>query len=262
MAGMTQSAEVNKAIQEIGRLAPAFATTTSYPYVITGDLNASELHSWKQRIRRTQRALTRQFFKNSPSHPITVWLFKSEDSYARYHQRFWGSIPGTPYGYYLPPKKRMVMNIASGGGTLTHELVHPYITVNFPQSPLWFQEGFASLFEQSRYDFSGNIFGMNNWRLGALQAAVSRNTLQTLTAMMKSSDQAFYGLNRSLNYAQARYLMFYLQSKGLLKQYYVNYRRNFASDPDGIGSLLEVTGVSNMATLEQKWRRFVLLQKY
>ena len=41
------------------------------------------------------------------------------------------------------------MNIATGGGTLVHEIVHPFVEANFPGCPTWFNEGLGSLYEQS-----------------------------------------------------------------------------------------------------------------
>ena len=40
-----------------------------------------------------------------------------------------------------------IMNIATGGGTLVHEIVHPYVEANFPGCPAWFNEGLGSLYE-------------------------------------------------------------------------------------------------------------------
>ena len=39
------------------------------------------------------------------------------------------------------------MNSATALGTLSHELVHPYMETNFPNVPSWFNEGLASLYE-------------------------------------------------------------------------------------------------------------------
>ena len=33
------------------------------------------------------------------------------------------------------------MNISTGGGTLVHEIVHPFIEANFPACPPWLNEG-------------------------------------------------------------------------------------------------------------------------
>lgn len=252
--------EVQRALDQIHQRAPSFKTEITYPFIVTGDLDSAELLKWKGRINRSQRALKRLFFKDDPSQVITVWLFKSLESYNQHNQKFWGMSPNTPYGYFIPASKRMVMNISSGGGTLTHELVHPYISQNIPKSPLWFHEGLATLYEQSRYS-GGNIYGMNNWRLYALQQRIRSKTLPSLTSMMRSG-QDFYGMNREIYYAQARYLMFYLQSRNLLVKYYDAYKDTAASDPSGIRILLDITQENSMAEFETTWKDFVLKQRF
>ena len=255
-----QSTAIQIAEKRVQTLVPSFLTEASYPFVITGDLTSKELLFWKGRIQRSQRALKGQFFKKDPSQVVTIWLFKNAASYSKNNQTLWALVPNTPYGYYLPSAKRMVMNVATGGGTLTHELVHPYIKENFPESPLWFHEGLASLYEQSRYS-GGKIYGMNNWRLRGLQDSIRKKSLPSLSTMMSSGDD-FYGVNRELYYAQARYLTFYLQSRGLLESYYKAYSGGVSSDPSGIKALLKVTQEAQMSTIESKWHKFVLNQRY
>ena len=70
----------------------------------------------------------------------------------------------------------------------------------------------------------------------------------------------FNGKDRETSYAKARYLMFYLQSRRLLKRYYRTYRDSVANDPSGIKALLEVTNESNISSLESKWVKFVSRQ--
>lgn len=43
--------------------------------------------------------------------------------------------PTTPFGYYSHADRALVMNIATGGGTLVHEIVHPFMASNFASSP-------------------------------------------------------------------------------------------------------------------------------
>ena len=50
------------------------------------------------------------------------------------------------------------MNISTGGGTLVHEIVHPFVAANFPNCPAWFNEGLGSLYEQSG-EVNGAIHG-------------------------------------------------------------------------------------------------------
>ena len=85
-----------------------------------------------------------------------------------------GNEPGTPYGFYSAKHNGLFMNIATGGGTLVHEIVHPYVEADFPNAPPWLNEGLGSLFEQSA-DRDGHIVGLTNWRLAGLQRAIRAN---------------------------------------------------------------------------------------
>lgn len=71
---------------------------------------------------------------------------RSKPPRRRHARELFDDAPGTPYGYYLPGHDAMIMNISTGGGTLVHEIVHPFMAANFPGSPTWFDEGLASLY--------------------------------------------------------------------------------------------------------------------
>src|SRR5438309_1027878 len=78
----------------------------------------------------------------------------------------------------------------------------------------WFNEGLASLYEQSSVG-DGTIKGLPNWRLPALQRAIRVGQLQSTAELI--SDLDFRAADRvGINYAQARYLMLYLQDHGQL----------------------------------------------
>ena len=51
--------------------------------------------------------------------------------------------------------------VATGGGTLVHEIVHPFMRANFPECPAWFNEGMGSLYEQCS-EVNGRIAGLTN----------------------------------------------------------------------------------------------------
>jgi len=79
-----------------------------------------------------------------------IWLFRDKASYATHALKTVSAIlRRRPYGYYSTQHRALLMNIATGGGTLVHEIVHPFMRANFPACPAWFNEGLGSLFEQS-----------------------------------------------------------------------------------------------------------------
>ena len=45
-----------------------------------------------------------------------------------------GDEPETPYGYFSAEHQALIMNIATGGGTLVHEIVHPFMEANVPEA--------------------------------------------------------------------------------------------------------------------------------
>jgi hypothetical protein len=147
------------------------------------------------------------------------------------------------------------MNIATGGGTLVHEIVHPYMRVNFPACPDWFNEGMGSLYEQSA-ERDGRIVGLTNWRLAGLQTAIRQRTLQTFETLVHNPD--FYGNDPGTNYAQARYLCLYLQEKDLLVEFYRKFVAQQKKDPQGWRTLQTVLGERDMTAFQKKWESWVL----
>jgi hypothetical protein len=61
-----------------------------------------------------------------------------------------------------------------------------------------------------------------------------------------------------VNYAQARYLMFYLQEKRLLQKYYRHFRDNAKDDPTGLESLKTAIAPQPLEDFEKDWRKWVM----
>jgi hypothetical protein len=72
------------------------------------------------------------------------------------------------------------------------------------------------------------------------------------------TESEFYGDNVGVNYAQARYLCYYLQEKGLLVKFYKDFVANQKSDPTGYKTLQNVLGESDMTAFQKAWEKFVL----
>jgi hypothetical protein len=149
------------------------------------------------------------------------------------------------------------MNIATGGGTLVHEIVHPFMEANFPDCPAWFNEGLGSLYEQCG-DRDGRIWGRTNWRLAGLQRAIRAGNIQSLETLCNTTSVEFYTDAHGINYAQARYLCYYLQEQGLLGRFYRKFRVNVTRDPSGYTTLQEILGRPDMAAFQERWQMFVL----
>ena len=234
-----------------------FSIVVERPFVVIGD---EPLETVRRRSRSTVRwaveLLKKDYFESDPTEILDIWLFRDGNSYEAHTEKLFGSKPTTPYGFYSRRHRALVMNISTGGGTLVHEIVHPFIASNFPECPSWFNEGLASLYEQAA-EREGRIIGLTNWRLAGLQRSIERGALPSFESLCAASTDEFYNSDPGSNYAQARYLCYYLQEQGLLAKYYHAFRKNAASDPTGSETLKTVLGEDDLDAFQQRWEEYV-----
>ena len=226
------------------------------PFAVVGDGSAKQVEARATgTVRWAVTHLEAAYFELPPTHIITIYLFETKDSYERHALELFGEAPDTPYGYYSPSDRALVMNIGTGGGTLVHEIVHPYIESNFPACPSWFDEGLASLYEQSA-ERDGQIVGLTNWRLEGLQEALRAKAVPSFETLC-ATGRGFYNDDPGSNYAQARYLCYWLQEHGLLHDFYRDFRAAVAEDPTGYATLAKLVG-PDMDAFRTRWEAFVL----
>jgi hypothetical protein len=240
------------------RLREPFTIVVSPPFVVLGDEAAARVNDRAEgTVRWAVERLKQEYFSEDPKRILDVWLFKDDESYRSHAKSLFNDDPNTPYGYYSDEHGALIMNIATGGGTLVHEIVHPFMETNFPRCPAWFNEGLGSLYEQSD-SRDGHIVGLTNWRLSGLQRAIRRGEVPSFQRLTATTSAQFYDEDRGTNYAQARYLAYYLQEKGLLRSFYQRFRANAERDPTGYDTLQEILGNPDMAQFQKQWQAFVL----
>lgn len=228
------------------------------PFVVIGDGGASTVKKIATGFLRRKTALLEQeYFDKRPDRVLEIWLFKDRKAFLAGAKKYFGHDPGTPFGYYAPDANALVMN-ASGLGTLSHELVHPYMEANFPDVPAWFNEGLASLYEAVG-ERNGRIYGYPNWRLPNLKKQIRNKTLPKMKTLLSTTRDEFYEADYD-SYAYARYLVYYLQEHGKLQKYYRTFRDD-TKDRTGITALETVLG-EKLETFEPKWREWVLAIPY
>ena len=237
---------------------PEFSVVIQKPFVVVGDEPPKVVQQHAdETIKWAVDRLKQDFFTKDPEEILDIWLFKDAPSYEKYTRLLFGDPPTTPYGYYSSKDNALIMNIATGGGTLVHEIVHPFIEANFPACPPWLNEGLGSLYEQCG-ERNGHIHGFTNWRLPGLQRAIRAGkvpSFKTLTAMDRN---AFYDDERGVNYAQSRYLCYYLQEKGVLVKFYQEFYTHRQEDPTGFKTLQKLLTQPNMDLFKKNWEKYVL----
>jgi hypothetical protein len=241
--------------------AEKFDTLIAPPFVIAGNTGPRQLAGYRDStILASKNALSAMYFKTPVDKPILIVLFADADSYKTLCLKWFDAKDLPHYGMYRHRDRTMLMNISTGGGTLVHEMTHALIAADFPDVPEWFNEGFASLYEQC--DIRNNkIQGFTNWRLPKLQEAIKAGTLQPLEKLI--SDDDFRNDEREgLNYAQARYLMYYLQQQGKLVDFYKKFRDTSDKDPTGIETLKAILKPEDLDTFDKRWQKWVLTLKF
>ncbi len=229
-----------------------YTIVVSPPFVVIGDEGAKKVSSRVSFVTWVIDLIEKDFFAKQPDKVIEIWLFRNEKTYRAGAKKFFDDEPETPYGYYSSEDDALVMNIGPGAGTLSHELVHPYIEANFPDAPAWFNEGLASLYEQPR-ERDGHMWGTTNWRLPGLQSMIRAKKLPSIKELVSTTRDGFYNA-RFDSYAYARFLCQYLQDHGKLRELYKRFSTD-TKDLTGQRAMEAVLGqdLASFQPVFEKW---------
>lgn len=237
----------------LARLSPGCQAVVEPPFVLAGDLTREQLRAhYRQTIVPTWRALTTCYFDRTPDRPVMIVLCANDASYQEHAVRLDGRQGAAYYGYYQRDSHRIVINVATGDGTLAHELTHALAQFDFAEMPEWFDEGLASLHEQSEINAAETeIHGLINWRLYYLKQAFHSGQLQSLHDLLRQGTVRS-GLE-AVDYAHARYFCLYLQQQGLLQPFYRKFREHAAEDPSGVHTLCELLRVESLDEVDRSF---------
>lgn len=222
------------------RLPDGWSVVVHEPFVLGGDCDAKRLsETYRQTILPTARALSIQYFDHPPTWPVTILLCSSDDSYRECQRRLKERERSEYSGIYSRTEHRVVINVATGDGTLAHELTHALAHADCASLPEWLDEGLASLHEECEFSSDGlRLIGLDNWRRTALREALQRGQLRPVTELatgrFATSDRA------AIDYAHARYFCLFLQQRRMLEPFYRKCRTHPETDPTGVLSLCEL----------------------
>ncbi len=243
--------------------AKGFTVVIEPPFMVIGDESPAMVKRRAEgTVRWAVKRLKKAYFTKDPAEILDIWLFKDDASYRKHAKEVFNHTPSTPYGYFSHTEKALVMNIRTGGGTLVHEIVHPFVATNFPGCPAWLNEGLGSLYEQSDSDRQGRIIGLTNWRLAGLQTAITQKRVPSFNTLCSTTDNEFYTQDSGTNYAQARYLCYYLQQHGQLRKFYHRFQADCKKDPTGYDTLTAVLGSRDMDKFKKDWEAYVMRLRF
>ncbi len=232
-------------IDQYKKTLPANISITKFRYFIVFSNLSPEItyNVIDKDIRLTIDAIVNNYINVKPDKVTPVFLFEDYDSYKKFSTNTFNMDEQdlSPYGFYKISKNVIVIRYVSWKGSPSHEVTHAMLQNDFPDIPSWFNEGLASLHEKSTYK-NGVLEGDFSWRILSIRRAFNENTYTDLETLMNTNDDELYSKKSSFYYAQARYLLMYLQQKGLLKDYYINFRDTYKKDNTGITQLEKITG--------------------
>jgi hypothetical protein len=263
-AALPEKLDYAQHLMELKKKVPAsgFTIVIQPPFVVIGDDSPETVRRYaEQTVKWAVDHLKAAYFRKDPAEILDIWLLRDKESYEKHCRAIFKHAPTTPFGFFSQADRALVMNIATGGGTLVHEIVHPFMAANFPGCPAWFNEGLGSLYEQSG-EVDGRIVGYTNWRLAGLQEAIAKKRVPPFATLCATTDRQFYEEDRGTNYAQARYLCYYLQERGLLREFYQQFTASHDTDPSGYATLQRVLGRKDMDAFQKEWEALVVKLKF
>lgn len=142
----------------------------------------------------------------------------------------------------------------------THALHHADMAARRQSHPIWLVEGLATLFETAQLE-AGQIVPLHSQRLGVIQSAIRAKRHIPWANLMAMNHPQFMQ-QAIIAYAQARYMLFYMLEKGLLKKFYDEYteKESYADDKSALRTVEVVFG-KPIGEVERDWRQWVLAQK-
>ena len=109
-------------------------------------------------------------------------------------------------------------------------------------------------------DFGGGIQifrkARQSWTIGYRYQHLSNANISHHNPGMDSN--AFYNDGKGTNYAQSRYLCYYLQEKAVLVKFYQEFYAHRQEDPTGFKTLQKVLVQTDMDLFKKKWEKYVL----
>ena len=119
----------------------------------------------------------------------------------------------------------------------------------------------GSLYEQCGAE-DGRIQGYTNWRLAGLQEAIRAGRVPSFQTLCSTTDHQFYREDPGTNYAQARYLCYWLEQHRLLRKFYRRFRAGHQQDPTGYKALQDLLGREDMNAFKKEWEAYVLKLRF
>ncbi|HEX6813385.1 MAG TPA: hypothetical protein VF384_17325 [Planctomycetota bacterium] len=226
---------------------------TTERFVIRSDVDAPRLAFQAHWIEGFWRWFESTWFPVRGDRPLQAWLFGDPRRFLAW-KRESGGPDASGYYHVVSWQPVLVVNLTTGYGTSTHELVHHFVFSAFGiDAPPWFNEGFAAFFEKflahvrDDGELVISVGYFSNWRFPEAKSNVDQYQLDALLSAGLDVDQT-----------AARSLMLFLHRQQKLKALVTSMLER-RDDPRGAAALARAWGAP-LADLEQRWKQWIRAQ--
>jgi peptidoglycan hydrolase-like protein with peptidoglycan-binding domain len=204
----------------------------------------TEAKDMGKRIAEYDGQIRRRFFPGLPRKRLILILDEEPRSLRFVARNLYpgAAIPDAPFfGFYHRPDRLIVATALGGYGTVLHEIMHALVEDDYPDTPLWLEEGMAMLYERSGWS-AEKLIPVLNWRM------------DFITPDQALADDAFAGIGNGAEVAPEqlaliRLLFIFLDSDDRLAALYAAVKQQGPQTTLAQG--LEAVGLNRSA-----WREF------
>jgi tetratricopeptide (TPR) repeat protein len=215
------------------------------------------------------RVLFKQVFPSirvDPPRPMILLVTRDEASMKRFVPRmFEGSNPMRPSGLFLGTQDRAYAIVRmdaisqrddQGMTSIFHEYTHSVLHLNFPNMPVWLDEGFADFYGATEFKGDNVLIGrVSEGRLAYLRRQ-SLLPLETLLTVTHDSPDYQEGSRAGIFYSESWALVHYLlnnesaQKAGL----FLAYMKALEANPDSLAAARAAFG--DLANFQKVFRTY------
>ena len=198
---------------------------------------------------------------DSPSYPI-IWILSDDRDINKamignimVSSSSIGGLFISTYGIFFADKD-------TGYGVFVHECMHSFH--HYDQNaanqhhPRWMTEMFSEIYTDLKQGENNEIVpSIYSNRLLTLDAFIKEGKMESLSKLITTPDEkAFKDIDIYLFYSMSKYLGLYLREKGLLLDFYKEYKSNYNTDKTGKLALEKVTKES-IEKLDKNWQNWI-----
>jgi len=215
-------------------------------FTFYSDLPREKLKSYVEFSNLFLDVVDRDFIKLRNMKKLAAVVTSDQNGMQRFlSQRLHRNEPAL-YGIYVAEHNLFVTYDGSGIGTFAHEIIHPVVASELPETPSWGWEGIPTFFEKFYGYKAGDRLYLkwgyqNPWRIRSLGEGLLRLNLSDI-------------IQRSRDQSELRLVSVFLYQRNRLRSFLDLIR---SRDKNGYATHLEAAFGRRLSDLEPEWQKYL-----